>query len=157
MIPIHPAPRATTDFSTFNYRWDIILVAGGAQKTRRDEILSNLGCVAFRPAPVDPFVAGKLFGEAARWMSAMQDGDLGTYSYMESAKELGAFDVPFDYIRDSGAAVVGDPDRCVEIAKRYEAAGCDLLLCLVNPYNVPHEKVMQTIELMGKHVLPEFS
>ena len=41
-------------------------------------------------------------------------------------------------------------------AKRYEAAGCDLLLCLVNPYKIPHEKVMQTIELMGKHVIPEF-
>jgi len=26
----------------------------------------------------------------------------------------------------------------------------------VNPYKIPHEKVMQTIELMGKHVLPEF-
>ena len=40
--------------------------------------------------------------------------------------------------------------------KRYEAAGVDLLLCLVNPYKIPHEKVMQTIELMGKHVIPEF-
>ncbi len=102
-----------------------------------------------------PSHAGKLFGEAARWMSTLQDGDLGTYSYMESAKELGAFDVPFDYIRDSGAAVVGDPDRCVEIAKRYEAAGCDLLLCLVNPYDVPHDAVMRSIELLGKHVIPE--
>ena len=32
----------------------------------------------------------------------------------------------------------------------------DLLLCLVNPYKVPHDKVMQTIELMGKEVIPEF-
>ena len=42
-------------------------------------------------------------------------------------------------------------------AKRYEAAGCDLLLCLVNPYRIPHDKAMQTIELLGKHVLPEFA
>ena len=40
--------------------------------------------------------------------------------------------------------------------KRYEAVGCDLLLCLVNPYKIPHEKVMQSIELIGKHVIPEF-
>jgi hypothetical protein len=26
----------------------------------------------------------------------------------------------------------------------------------VNPYKIPHEKVMQTIELMGKYVIPEF-
>jgi hypothetical protein len=31
------------------------------------------------------------------------------------------------------------------------------LLCLVNPYEIPHEKVMQTIELMGRHVLPAFA
>ena len=67
----------------------------------------------------------------------------------------GALDIPFDYIRDSGAAVVGDPDRCVEIATRYEAAGCDLLLCLGNPYDVPHDAVMRSIELLGKHVIPE--
>ena len=56
-----------------------------------------------------------------------------------------------------GSAVMGDPDACIAAAKRYEAVGCDLLLCLVNPYKIPHEKVMQTIELMGKHVLPEFT
>ena len=33
----------------------------------------------------------------------------------------------------------------------------DVLLCLVNPYKVPHDKVMQTIELMGKYVVPEFN
>ena len=52
----------------------------------------------------------------------------------------------------------GDRERPSRtVAKRYEAVGCDLLLCLVNPYKIPHEKVMQTIELMGKHVLPEFT
>ena len=63
----------------------------------------------------------------------------------------------FDYLHDSGSAVVGDPDACIEIAKRYEAAGCDLLLCLVNPYKIPHEKVMRSIELFGEHVIPAFS
>ena len=36
-----------------------------------------------------------------------------------------------DYIYDSGAGVVGDPDRCIEICKRYEAVGCELLFCLL--------------------------
>ena len=64
--------------------------------------------------------------------------------------------ITIDYLRDSGSAVMGDPDQCIESAKRYEAVGCDLLLCLVNPLKIPHEKVMQSIELMGKYVLPEF-
>jgi len=83
-----------------------------------------------------------------------------TYQYTGEAlkhKREGAMgQLTIDYLRDSGSAVMGDPDACIAAAKRYEAVGCDLLLCLVNPYKIPHEKVMQTIELMGKHVLPEF-
>ena len=50
----------------------------------------------------------------------------------------------------------GDPEEVVRRCREYEAAGVDLLLCLVNPYKIPHADVMQTIELMGKYVLPEF-
>ena len=38
----------------------------------------------------------------------------------------------------------------------YPAHGVDLLLCLVNPYKISHESVMQTIELMGTEVIPAF-
>jgi alkanesulfonate monooxygenase SsuD/methylene tetrahydromethanopterin reductase-like flavin-dependent oxidoreductase (luciferase family) len=90
----------------------------------------------------------------------MQGEDLGTYSYVAELKQhqdSGALEhLTFDFLKDSGSAVVGDPDRCIEIAKRYEAAGCDLLLCLVNPYKIPHEKVMRSIDLFGKHVIPAF-
>ena len=93
----------------------------------------------------------------ADWMAGK---DMGTYAYAEQLKSVrdgGALDhLSFDFLRDSGSAVVGSPARCVEIAKRYEAAGCDLLLCLINPYNIPHEKVMRSIELLGTKVLPEF-
>ena len=87
--------------------------------------------------------------------------DTGTYGYTGEAKArrddglMGQ--LTFDYLKDSGSAVVGDPDDCIATAKRYEAAGCDLLLCLVNPYKMKHEDVMESIELMGKHVLPAFS
>jgi alkanesulfonate monooxygenase SsuD/methylene tetrahydromethanopterin reductase-like flavin-dependent oxidoreductase (luciferase family) len=87
--------------------------------------------------------------------------DLATYDYAgttKALKESGGLDaLTFDYIKEVGAAMVGDPDRCIEIAKRYEAAGCDVLLCLGNPYNMPHDQVMASIELLGKHVIPEFS
>ena len=42
------------------------------------------------------------------------------------------------------------------VAKEYEAAGVDMLLCLINPWDISHEDCMQTIELMGKYVIPEF-
>jgi alkanesulfonate monooxygenase SsuD/methylene tetrahydromethanopterin reductase-like flavin-dependent oxidoreductase (luciferase family) len=90
----------------------------------------------------------------------LEGKDLGTYEYAAAPLKMereGLFEhITFDFLRDSGSAVVGDPDQCIAAAKRYEAMGCDLLLCLVNPYKVPHDKVMQSIELLGKHVLPAF-
>ncbi len=42
----------------------------------------------------------------------------------------------------------------VEQAVPGEQAGCDVLFCLVNPYNIPHDRVMRSIELLGEHVIP---
>jgi alkanesulfonate monooxygenase SsuD/methylene tetrahydromethanopterin reductase-like flavin-dependent oxidoreductase (luciferase family) len=92
----------------------------------------------------------------------MQSGgqDLGNYNYAGEALKMGREGLldhlTMDYIFDSGAGVVGDPDRCIEICKRYEAVGCELLFCLLNPYDIPHEEVMHSIELLGQHVIPEF-
>jgi alkanesulfonate monooxygenase SsuD/methylene tetrahydromethanopterin reductase-like flavin-dependent oxidoreductase (luciferase family) len=85
---------------------------------------------------------------------------MGTYSYVKMQAEYGAAQVgnamSFDELSGKGAVMAGDPARCIEVAKRYEAAGCELLMCLVNPYNIPHDKMMESIELIGRHVLPEF-
>jgi alkanesulfonate monooxygenase SsuD/methylene tetrahydromethanopterin reductase-like flavin-dependent oxidoreductase (luciferase family) len=104
-----------------------------------------------------PKTGVRLIASVAEWLEGK---DLGTYAY---AADIVAHDraghldhLTFEFIHDTGSGVVGDPDECVEACKRYEAAGCDLLLCLVNPYKIPHDKVMQSIELMGRHVLPEF-
>jgi alkanesulfonate monooxygenase SsuD/methylene tetrahydromethanopterin reductase-like flavin-dependent oxidoreductase (luciferase family) len=107
-----------------------------------------------------PKTGASLIASVAEWLEEQQQ-ELGTYGYTGTTlehKREGAFQhLTFDYIHSAGAGVVGDPDECIETCKRYEAAGCDLLLCLVNPYNIPHEKVMQSIELLGKHVIPEFA
>ena len=93
-------------------------------------------------------------------MQADRGEDLGTYSYAADLKAVaddGSLDfMDLDYLESSGACVLGTPDQCIETCRRYEAAGVDQLLCLVNPYKIPHEKVLQTIELMGRHVIPQF-
>jgi alkanesulfonate monooxygenase SsuD/methylene tetrahydromethanopterin reductase-like flavin-dependent oxidoreductase (luciferase family) len=107
-----------------------------------------------------PKTAALSIASLAEWMAEGQQ-ELGNYGYAGEAlkgKQSGMFDfLNMDYIYDSGAGVVGDPDRCIEICKRYEAVGCELLFCLLNPYNIPHEEVMHSIELLGKHVIPEFA
>jgi alkanesulfonate monooxygenase SsuD/methylene tetrahydromethanopterin reductase-like flavin-dependent oxidoreductase (luciferase family) len=58
---------------------------------------------------------------------------------------------------EAGAVMVGDPEDCLRVAKVYESAGVDLLLMLVQVGALPHEKVMQTIDLVGRHVMPKLS
>jgi alkanesulfonate monooxygenase SsuD/methylene tetrahydromethanopterin reductase-like flavin-dependent oxidoreductase (luciferase family) len=86
--------------------------------------------------------------------------DLGSYGYaadMRGVDDSGNLDLlSLEYLFDAGACVLGTPEECADTCKRYEAAGVDLLLCLVNPYRIPHEAVMQTIELMGREVIPSF-
>ncbi|MEE2679021.1 MAG: LLM class flavin-dependent oxidoreductase [Myxococcota bacterium] len=103
--------------------------------------------------------AAELVTSVVDWLDEMKR-ELGTYEYLEDAKQIvdsGAHDlVNFDYLKDANAVIVGDPDEVVQRARAYEEAGVDILLCLLDPYAIPHEKCMQTIELMGKHVIPEF-
>jgi alkanesulfonate monooxygenase SsuD/methylene tetrahydromethanopterin reductase-like flavin-dependent oxidoreductase (luciferase family) len=93
-------------------------------------------------------------------MMADRGQDLGNYAYaadMRKVADDGSLDLlSLEYLADTGACVLGTPDQCIELCKRYEAAGVDQLLCLVNPYKIPHEAVLQTIELMGSEVIPHF-
>ena len=106
-----------------------------------------------------PKHGARLIGSVADWMAETEQ-DLGNYSYaadMKRVSDEGSLDLlSLEYLAESGASAVGTPDDCVEACRRYEEAGVDLLLCLVNPYNIPHAAVMQTIDLMGSHVIPEF-
>ncbi len=106
-----------------------------------------------------PKHGAKIIGEVAEWM-AERNQDLGNYAYaapMSEHTRSGATEaLSLEYLIGSGACVCGTPDDAVEMCRRYEEAGVDLLLCLVNPYDVSHDDVMTTIELMGTHVIPEF-
>jgi len=106
-----------------------------------------------------PKVGARQIAQVAEWMEERNQA-LGNYDYaadMRAHSDDGSLDLlSLEYLVDSGACVLGTPDQCLEACKRYEAAGVDLLLCLVNPYKIGHDAVMQTIDLMGKHVIPSF-
>lgn len=89
----------------------------------------------------------------SKWMRELGQAS-GTYAYGDALADLDTSFLTYDFLESTGACIVGTPETCVETARRYEAAGCDLLLCLMNPYKIPHRAVMESIELMGKHVIP---
>jgi alkanesulfonate monooxygenase SsuD/methylene tetrahydromethanopterin reductase-like flavin-dependent oxidoreductase (luciferase family) len=101
----------------------------------------------------------ELIATLPKWLEERQQGNT-SYAWLEELKQIvdqGLHQhLTFDYLRDIHGCIAGDPDEVVRHCKKYQEAGTDLLLCLVNPYKIPHEKVMQTIELMGRYVIPEF-
>jgi alkanesulfonate monooxygenase SsuD/methylene tetrahydromethanopterin reductase-like flavin-dependent oxidoreductase (luciferase family) len=86
--------------------------------------------------------------------------ELGTYGYTLGAKqanEAGVLDqLDLRELMRMNSVVVGNPDDCIRMAKQYEQAGCDLLLCMVQPSFVDPDKVRRCIELLGTEVLPAF-
>jgi alkanesulfonate monooxygenase SsuD/methylene tetrahydromethanopterin reductase-like flavin-dependent oxidoreductase (luciferase family) len=111
--------------------------------------------------------ARRIGGPAALWYTAMLGQILGEwrgqmvpgYEYygnvnrdaaQTAAREAGS-------LIDSGTFCIGDPDTCIRIAERYQAAGVDQLLCLMQAGRIPHEKIMRSIELFGERVIPHFT
>ena len=61
-----------------------------------------------------------------------------------------------DTLAERGVIVAGDPDSCIKAAKLHEATGVDQLQFLMATETVAHDKVMESIEMFGKHVFPAF-
>jgi alkanesulfonate monooxygenase SsuD/methylene tetrahydromethanopterin reductase-like flavin-dependent oxidoreductase (luciferase family) len=105
-----------------------------------------------------PKRSAELVSSVASWLQQEQQ-ELGSYEYLTGAQQIVESGIheklSFDLLREMNACVCGDPDEVLTRCRAYAATGADLLLCLVNPYRISHEHVMQTIELMGKYVIPE--
>jgi alkanesulfonate monooxygenase SsuD/methylene tetrahydromethanopterin reductase-like flavin-dependent oxidoreductase (luciferase family) len=97
----------------------------------------------------------RLIGELATWQEEKRR-EFGTYQYSTMLRDLDTSQLDFDTLDAMGAVIVGDPERCIERVRRYRDAGCEQLLCLMNPYNIAPDKVMRSIELFGQHVIPAF-
>jgi len=57
---------------------------------------------------------------------------------------------------DSGAFAMGNPDTIIEVMKKYQDAGVDQVLCFLQPGRLEHTRIMDSIKLIGKHVIPHF-
>jgi alkanesulfonate monooxygenase SsuD/methylene tetrahydromethanopterin reductase-like flavin-dependent oxidoreductase (luciferase family) len=60
-----------------------------------------------------------------------------------------------DFI-EGGMFCMGNPDTCIRVLKKYEAAGVDQVLCFMQCGSIPHQNIMDSIRLFGKYVIPYF-
>jgi alkanesulfonate monooxygenase SsuD/methylene tetrahydromethanopterin reductase-like flavin-dependent oxidoreductase (luciferase family) len=51
---------------------------------------------------------------------------------------------------------MGNPDTVIKVLKKYQAAGVDQILCFMQMGNLAHTRIMDSISLFGRHVIPYF-
>jgi alkanesulfonate monooxygenase SsuD/methylene tetrahydromethanopterin reductase-like flavin-dependent oxidoreductase (luciferase family) len=56
----------------------------------------------------------------------------------------------------SGAFAMGNPDTVIKVLKKYQEAGVDQILCFMQMGNLAHTRIMDSIRLFGRHVIPYF-
>jgi alkanesulfonate monooxygenase SsuD/methylene tetrahydromethanopterin reductase-like flavin-dependent oxidoreductase (luciferase family) len=64
----------------------------------------------------------------------------------------GTFD-PQEFAKED-MVIVGDVDECMEKIERYQRIGCDAIICRMEFGYLPHETIMNSIDLLGTHVIP---
>jgi len=103
---------------------------------------------------------GKAFEYVAsvlQWSEELGGGKaLATYEYLKNLMGVDLSQVRYERMADAQMIVSGDPERCLNQARTYQQVGTELLLCHMQTYKIPHQKVMDSIRLMGKHVIPYF-
>ena len=62
----------------------------------------------------------------------------------------------FEDLDQEDMVIVGDVDHCIRKVERYQAAGLDHFIALMQADRIPHEAVMRSIELFGKEIIPRF-
>jgi len=57
----------------------------------------------------------------------------------------------------SGAFAMGNPASVIKVLKKYQEAGVDQILCFMQMGNLAHARIMNSITLFGRHVIPAFT
>lgn len=61
-----------------------------------------------------------------------------------------------DSLLTEGFVMAGTPDDCRVVLDAFQEAGVDQVIIHMQMGNVPHERIMESIELMGTEVLPNY-
>ncbi|MEW6267958.1 MAG: LLM class flavin-dependent oxidoreductase [Thermodesulfobacteriota bacterium] len=62
----------------------------------------------------------------------------------------------FEDLDQEDMVIVGDVDHCIRKVERYRDAGLDHFISLMQADRIPHDKVMRSIELFAKEIMPRF-
>ena len=79
-----------------------------------------------------------------------------SYRYLTEQSRTGAAaPEPVAERARKGVLAIGTPDDLVETIKRYESMGVDQVMTWVQFGGLPHDRIMESMRLMGEQVLPK--
>jgi alkanesulfonate monooxygenase SsuD/methylene tetrahydromethanopterin reductase-like flavin-dependent oxidoreductase (luciferase family) len=52
---------------------------------------------------------------------------------------------------------MGHPNTVIKVLQKYQEAGVDQVLCFMQMGNLAHTRIMDSIRLFGRHVIPAFT
>jgi alkanesulfonate monooxygenase SsuD/methylene tetrahydromethanopterin reductase-like flavin-dependent oxidoreductase (luciferase family) len=96
----------------------------------------------------------RFLDEISGWFKALADQS-SEYAYMARLIEVVKTTGLDEIIDRSPYVTIGTPDFFIERAKRLESYGYTEFLLAKD--GMPHEQIMSSIELIGRHVIPEFA
>lgn len=62
----------------------------------------------------------------------------------------------FEDLEEREQLLIGSPEDVINRLKKYEDAGCDHIMMLMNFGGLPHEQVLRSMELVAEKVMPAF-
>lgn len=95
------------------------------------------------------------------WAQKPAERSAESYRYLTDAMQEGATQRAGQFFGDleerakSGLLAVGTPDDILSLFRTYDEIGVDQMLTWVQWGGLPHDKIMRSLELIGKHVVPE--
>jgi len=63
----------------------------------------------------------------------------------------------YEVLANEGGVIIGDVETCIRKMKDYEAIGTDRLLCFQQVGGLSHESILDSMQLIGEHIIPKFS
>ncbi len=104
--------------------------------------------------------------EGARWflqkvteiLITMEKVESESYGYLKQMIDLDnqPKDASFEDLKEHPLIICGDPDQCIRKLEKLTELGMDQLICFFQRGNIPHSRIMESIDLFGKYVLPHF-
>jgi alkanesulfonate monooxygenase SsuD/methylene tetrahydromethanopterin reductase-like flavin-dependent oxidoreductase (luciferase family) len=89
----------------------------------------------------------------------MAKNKLYSYEYLRNlfAMDQNPADATDAQLKAHDMIVVGDPDHVVRKLEQFQKAGVDQVIFFKQSGRIPHQTIMRSLRLIGKHVLPHFN